>query len=158
MKKVLVSLLIVLLPLTNTYAASVEVNWIKPEKYTDVRAGQESRKRFRERTFKKFEAHFQKLASKLPEQQKIVINVTNVDLAGDVTFNMKRIRIIKDIYIPRMKFNYQLLNADGKVLKQEDVDLKDMGFMMHANSRIHNDALRYEKVMLNKWFKSTFDI
>ena len=150
-------LLMAIIPLSYVQAAEVEVNWLKPEKYTDVKAGQGHRKRFKERTFKAFEQHFKTLAKALPEQQKLVVNVTNVDLAGDVNFNIKRIRVVKDIFIPRMAFNYQLLDAEGAVIKSEEVSLKDMGFLMHNPSlRYRSKPLLYEKAMLDKWFNKTF--
>jgi len=69
---------------------------------------------------------------------------------------MDRIRVIRDIYIPRMKFSYQLLNADKSVIDSAEVDLKDMTFMVSTPSRYKNKSLGYEKHMLDEWFKDTF--
>jgi hypothetical protein len=146
-----------LVQFTNVQAAEVEVKWSNPEKYTDIDAGEEHRKNFRERTFKSFEKHFAKLAASLPENQKLILDITNVDLAGDVRHGgMNRIRVVKDIFIPRMKFTYQLLNADNSVVKSEDVALKDMSFLMHNGLKYRSQSLGYEKEMLDDWFKKTF--
>lgn len=138
-------------------AAEVEVKWSNSEKYSDIDAGEEHRKHFKERTFKSFEKHFAKLAKSLPENQKLVFDITNVDLAGDVHHGgIKRIRVVKSIFFPRMDFSYQLLNADNTVLKSDDVSLKDMGFLMNNGLRYRSQSLSYEKEMLDDWFKDTF--
>ena len=89
-------------------AADVKVNWINPDKYRDIHAGEESRKRFKENTFSALEAHLLKLAEALPESQTLKIDVTDVDLAGSVHHGGSRqIRLIKDIYFPRITLSFQ---------------------------------------------------
>lgn len=153
----LLSLTIILAQMSAVQAAQVEVKWTNPDKYTDIKAGEGHRKKFQEQTFKTLEEHFAKMAEMLPEQQKLLVDVTNLDLAGDVNYTMKRIRIIKDIFTPRMKFNYQLLNADNTVVKSEDVSLNDMGFMMSNSLKYRSKSLSYEKEMLDDWFRKTFE-
>lgn len=153
----LIIALVILVLWTEVEAAEVEVKWSNPDKYSDIDAGEAHRKHFKERTFKSFEKHFAELAATLPEQQKLILDITDVDLAGDVNFGgMKRIRVIKSIYFPRINFNYQLLNADNTVIKGEEVSLKDMGFISHTSLRYRNETLNYEKEMLDDWFKKTF--
>jgi len=137
-------------------AATAEVTWTEPDKYRDIRPGEENRKRFQERVFKNLEEHFSELAAKLPADQVLKINVTNLDLAGDVRVGMREIRVVKDLYFPRMDFSYQLLNADQLVVKEEQVDLKDMSFLMGSNMRYRNDSFGYEKKMLDDWFNDIF--
>jgi len=146
-----------LVPLCHVQAADVEVKWSNPDKYSDIDAGEEHRKHFKERIFKEFEKHFAKMAEKLPEQQKLIFDVTNIDLAGDVNYGMKRIRVVQDIFSPRMKFSYQLLNADNTVIKGEEVSLHDMGFLMHSGLKYRNKTLGYEKEMFDDWFRKTFE-
>lgn len=143
---------------TRVQAAQVEVKWSNPDKYSDIFPGEGHRKHFKERTFKSFEKHFAKLANSLPENQKLVLDITNVDLAGDVHFGggIKRIRVVKDIFFPRLEFSYQLLAADKSVITTQEVSLKDMSFLMHGRSRYSSRSLSYEKEMLDRWFKKTF--
>lgn len=138
-------------------AATSEVTWTDYEKYRDIDPGEGHRKHFRENTFHNFEKHFSKLATKLPEDQVLKIEVTDLDLAGDThAAGISRIRIVKDIYFPRMKFSYQLLGANGSELEASTVELKDMSFMMSATLRYSNESLQYEKQMLDDWFFDTF--
>lgn len=141
----------------NAIAANSEVTWTDYKKYRDIHEGNEGRKSFRERTFKDFEKHFSELAAQLPEKQTLKIDVTDVDLAGDThAGGINRMRIVKDIYFPRMNFSYQLVDEGGKVLKSEDVVLKDMNFMSGSNIKYRNKSLGYEKKMLDEWFDETF--
>lgn len=139
-------------------AADVEVKWIKPDKFRDVRASNnESRKRFLERTIKQFETHFAKMAEELPANQTLKIEVTDVDLAGDVNYGgIDRIRIVKDIYFPRIEFSYELVNADQSSVISGEETLKDMSFLRGNNLKYRNDSLGYEKKLLDEWFKATF--
>lgn len=139
-----------------TTAAEIEVEWIDPDKYTDIRPASESKKRFKERIFKSFEKHFTKLGKKLPEDRLLKLKVTNVDLAGDVRFSpMQELRIVKDLYIPRIKFSYELLDNDKVVIESGEADLKDGGFLL-SSSRVSNRTLKYETPMIDRWFKETF--
>jgi len=140
------------------YAATSEVTWTDYEKYRDIRpSGNGGRKQFRESTFKNFEKHFAKLAERLPEGQVLKIDVTDVDLAGDtLAGGIDRIRIVKDIYSPRMNFSYQLVNADGSEVVADKVVLKDLSFMTGSKLKYRNDSLGYEKKMLDDWFFDVF--
>ena len=153
-------------------AANSEVTWTDFKKYRDINAGNQGRKNFRERTFKSFEKHFTQLAKSLPEKHVLKIAVTDVDLAGDTNaavinprsmnhsgmkhLNMNRTRVVKDIYFPRMTFSYQLVDAEGVVIKSEDVVVKDMNFMSSSRLKYRHKVLGYEKKMLDEWFKDTF--
>ena len=139
------------------YAATSEVTWTDYEKYRDINPGNGHRKHFRERTFKNLEKHFAKLAEKLPEGQVLKIDVTDVDLAGDThAGGINRMRIVKEIFFPRMNFSYQLVGADGSVILSNEIVLKDMSFMMTSNLKYRNDSLGYEKKMLDDWFNDVF--
>ena len=160
MKK-LITYLLCALPvfgqLAHVQAAEIEVKWSNSDKYDDIDAAGEHRKHFKDRVFKSFEKHFTKVAAALPENHKLIIDVTNMDLAGDVNFGgIKRIRIIKDIFFPRMEFSYQLLNAENDVVKSADVSLKDMGFLMNSRLKYNSKSFSYEKEMFDVWFKKTF--
>ncbi|WP_339720949.1 DUF3016 domain-containing protein [uncultured Paraglaciecola sp.] len=146
--------------------AKVEIEWDKPEKYRDVRPSNESRKRFRETTFERIDEYMNKLALALPDNKKLRMKVSDLDLAGQVLpasfvglgHSASDVRVIKNIDIPRMKFSYQLLDGSGEVLQQGDVNLKDMSFLERSNSLFRNEPLRFEKNMLKRWFEEEFEL
>ncbi len=143
----------------------VEIEWVKPEKYRDVRSSNESRKRFRENTFEHINEYMNKLALALPDNNKLLIKVSDLDLAGRVLpasfiglgTGGADVRVVKSIDIPRINFSYQLLDSSGQVLQEAEVELKDMSFLDHSNRSFKSDSLRYEKSMLQRWFKKEFE-
>ncbi|WP_421133568.1 DUF3016 domain-containing protein [Alteromonas sp. A079] len=146
-------------------AAEVNITWEEPESFTDVRPSNESRKRFRERTLSELEAHISELASALPEHYVLSMTVTNLDLAGQVWPAQfvglgnnvgNDVRLIQRVDIPRMNFTYSLNGENSKVLKADDVKLKDMAFLESHTRRRANENLAYEKAMLDTWFNDTF--
>lgn len=145
-------------------AAKVEIEWQEPESYADVRPSNESRKRFRERTFKILEKYINKLAEDLPEKHTLSMTVTDLDLAGmvwPVTFigagvGANEVRLVRRVDIPRITFSYTLTDGDGTEVQQGDVKLKDMAFQDRFNPIFNSQALRYEKNMLREWFVDEF--
>lgn len=142
----------------------VEIIWQEPDKFSDVRPTNESRIKFRERTFSHLNDYINELADDLPNGQKLVMNVTNLDLAGEVLptsfvgigHSFNDVRVIKNLYIPRMSFSYQLLNSNGMLLQEKEVELKDMSFLDRHNRFFSNETLRYEKSMVANWFEDEF--
>src|SRR5690606_40461903 len=94
---------------------------------------------------------------------KLSMNVTNLDLAGEVWPGMmvglnssSDVRLIKNLDIPRMDFSYELTDSAGVVLKEGTEELKDIAFMDRGGRVLDSDRLHYEKDMLERWFKDTF--
>ena len=138
---------------------NVSVVWGDYRDFTDIRSPNSSTKRFANHTFNRLTKYLAKLASDLPDGQRLQLSVTNLDLAGRVlplSFaglgnNMSEQRIIKRIDIPRMSFTYTLVDASGATLKQGEVNLKDMNFMERHNPFFRSESLKYEKNMLREW-------
>ena len=92
------------------------------------------------------------------------MKVSDLDLAGQVWpasylglgHSTSDVRIIKNIDIPRINFSYQLLDESGEVVQKADVKLKDMSFLDRSNHFFKSESLRYEKNMLQRWFKQEF--
>ena len=144
--------------------AEVDITWQNPEKFRDVKPSNESRKRFRERVFEQLDEYLLELAEQLPDGHKLLITVNDLDLAGQVWpasfaglgHSMSDVRVIKSVDIPRMSFQYKLVDASGAVVQEADVKLKDMSFQSRHNHFFDSESLRYEKNMLLDWFEDEF--
>lgn len=137
--------------------SAVKVNWHNPEKFSDIRPANSSRKAYQERVTKAFDKFIGELAEKLPAGYSLEITVKDLDLAGDVNpmyrLDNTDIRVVKDIYFPRMKLDYALFDQNKQQVKSElDVKIKDMGFMTSSNIGYQNREFAYEFEMLKKWF------
>lgn len=144
--------------------AEVEIVWENPKEFRDVESTMASRSKFREQTFKQLEEYFNELAEDLPNGQVLSLTVTDLDLAGEVWpasfvglgHSPSEVRLVKRIYIPRMTFSYSLKDGSGEMVKQADVDLKDMSFQDRFNPFFDSESLRYEKNMIKEWFEDEF--
>ncbi|CAM4077132.1 DUF3016 domain-containing protein [Pseudoalteromonas byunsanensis] len=134
------------------HAGEAQVTFKDFKDYRDVRPSNEARGSYHKRVAHQLEKHLAKLAEKMPEGYKLSITFDDIDLAGDVRFNIDDIRVVKPIYFPRLDISYSLVDNSGQQLVSEsDVNLKDMGFMDRAKIG-HEQTLYYEKRLLSEWF------
>jgi hypothetical protein len=140
------------------YAATAEVNFVNPEKFTD--AGKRRNYVDSDTALGGLKEFLVKEAAKLlPADQKLVINVTDVDLAGQYDprqLASREVRIVKETYPPRIDLDFRLLAADGTLLNEGQRNLRDPGFLTSPSLGFDNDYLRYEKAMLDEWMKREF--
>lgn len=141
-------------------ASRIEVSFVEPEKFTDFKDSYTYSESGRDNLIHQFTAHLESLARvHVPEGAKLVVKITDVDLAGDFEpwhgINYTDVRVIKSVYIPRMKLDFQLLGADGKVLAEGHRELSDLSFQMNQMG-FASDALRYDKQLLTDWMRSEF--
>jgi hypothetical protein len=143
-------------PITET--GIVKVEWLEPDNYNDIKASNELQSRFENRFFETMTKNINKQAEKtLKPNQKLEMQVSNVDLAGDMrpTFGATTgdLRVVKELYPPKMTFTYQILE-DNKVIISGDEKLTDMSFLSRI-SRINERPFSAETTMLNDWLKRT---
>ncbi|WP_394130246.1 DUF3016 domain-containing protein [Shewanella maritima] len=136
----------------------VKIEWQDPSSYRDIKTSNERQSRFEVRLFDTLTKNLNKEAEKtLKPEQKLVMQVTNVDLAGDMrpTFGATAgdLRIIKDLYPPRMTFTYQVLENDQVVVAGSE-KLVDMTFM-NSVRRSNPRPFEYESTMLKNWLNKT---
>jgi hypothetical protein len=95
-------------------------------------------------------------AGRLGDDQRLAVTITDIDRAGDYEPwrgpQMADIRMLRDLYPPKIALSWQLSDADGRVLDSGDRVLQDPGFLHGAATlRYRNDALRFEKDLLDRW-------
>ncbi|MBB1268204.1 DUF3016 domain-containing protein [Shewanella sp. SR44-3] len=142
-----------------TQSGIVKIEWLEPSSFRDIDSSSGLQSRFEQRLFDTLTKALDKDAKKsLKANQTLELVVTNLDLAGDMrpTFGaaaVSELRIVKDLYPPRMTFSYRVLE-DGKVIMVGDEKLTDMNFMHHVGVRKDGMA-EYESRMLADWLKKT---
>ncbi len=137
-------------------ASKVEVLFAKaPDKYVDVRDGFSASEKGQAANLDSLKQYIEERGNELvSDGQKLTVTLTEVDLAGDFEPwrdpAMNDVRIVKDIYPPRIDLEFKLTGADGKVIKEGKRELRDLAFMMKLS--IHrDDPFRHEKLLLNEW-------
>ncbi|HVY08510.1 MAG TPA: DUF3016 domain-containing protein [Burkholderiales bacterium] len=105
------------------------------------------------------EKHLQSLGHRyLPAEQKLSVQVLDIDLAGRLEpwhAANPDIRYLRDITWPRIKLRYTL-EQEGRVLGEADETIADMNYLFRGSSYFSTDRLRYEKQMLDDWFRARF--
>lgn len=134
----------------------VEVLFAKaPDKYVDVRDAFSASAKGQAANLDSLKQYIEQRGNELvPDGQKLTVTLTEVDLAGDFEPwrdpAMNDVRVVKDIYPPRIDLEFKLTGADGKVIKEGKRELRDLAFMMKLS--IHrDDPFRHEKQLLNDW-------
>jgi hypothetical protein len=137
--------------------AGVQVTFDNPDDYSDVPFSS----RDREQVLAGLANHFTWLGKSLPPGQDLRIEITDVDLAGREdparrgAFDVRVMTGRADW--PRLRLRYTL-EQHGKVIAAGNAYLSDMSYLQHINRYSRNDALRYEKRMIDDWFKNTFGV
>lgn len=138
--------------------ARAEVLFFEPQKFTDVKdssMGDADRTTYLEQ----IRDHLLEQAKyHVPEGHKLSVTFTDIDMAGD--FEPWRgprwddIRIVKDIYPPRMVLTFRLTDAQGNVVKEGKRELRDLAFMMKISMTFRDDPVRHEKALLDDWIRT----
>ena len=139
--------------------AAVNVSFDNPAGYTDAGLRYGARTAADEPTMRAIRAHLEQLGQHyLRPNQVLKVGVLDIDLAGRFEPWHRRaydVRIMRDVTWPRMKLRY-VLNQDGKVLAQGEETIRDMNYLTRSDLRYADGTLRYEKAMLDNWFRDRF--
>jgi len=140
--------------------ARTEVTFSHPEKFADVRDAYMGSDKGRDAILDQLKDYLVNRAkSYVPSGEKLLVTVTDVDLAGDFEPwrgpSMQDIRVVKDVYPPKIDLDFKLTAADGKVLKEGKRQLRDLAFLMKISIN-RDDNIRYEKSLIDDWLRSDF--
>lgn len=131
--------------------AAATVTYAQPEQFSDVPFAPWER----EQVLKDLSKHFDKLAARLPAGQELRVEVLDLDLAGETWPG----RWASDLRImngradwPKLDMRFTVTQG-GQVVSSGEASLSDMSYLHRHNRYYSGDALRYEKQMLDDWFK-----
>ena len=137
----------------------VSVSWSDPSGFTELRYSRNRWEAERGNWVVQLAEYLRKgVAKALPAGERVEFNITDIKRAGDYEpwhgSNMQDVRVVRDIYPPRITFTYTRYAADGQVIDQGDRKLVDMGFLFAGGNAFNSDPLRHEKRMLDDWIRS----
>lgn len=131
-------------------AGLIDLRYVNPESFSDI--GRSSADR--EQVLQALTAHFQLLAQRLPDGQRLRLDVLDIDLAGEIVAGSARdIRVVSgSADWPRIDLRYTL-QQDGATLKSGQAQLADMGYLQRLSGHgVAAASLTYEKRLLDAWF------
>jgi hypothetical protein len=140
-------------------ANAVEVNFVDSDNFTDFTA---------KRSASSAQANYVKELSKfivrktedrLPPGYRAQVVITDVDMAGEFEpwrgGGFDDVRIVKDLYPPRINLSFRVVNEQGDVVVQGDRKLRDLNFMFGVRTT-NSDPLKHEKKLLSDWIRKEF--
>ncbi|MCR1806163.1 DUF3016 domain-containing protein [Stenotrophomonas geniculata] len=134
----------------------VSVKWEDPAKFTEIRQSTNRFEAERGDWVQQLARYLQTTAAK-PLQPGQTLDVTLVDIkrAGDYEPwhgpRGRDIRIMRDIYPPRISLQYTLKDASGRIVSEGDARLSDTGYLHNLGLKSDSDPLRYEKRLIDDW-------
>jgi len=142
-------------------SGQVDITFDKPENFTDVKDSYMDSEKGRDSILAEFKTYVEEYAPKfLGPGMKLAVTFTDIDMAGDFEPwrgpSAQDVRIVKAIYIPRIKLTYRVTDAGGAVVKEGKSELTDLNFQSNINPMSNSDRLHYEKRLLNDWLRSEF--
>jgi len=133
-------------------AGLVEVKFIQPQQFSD--AGRTAAER--ERTLQALATRLRALGQRLPDGQKLTIEVSDVDLAGTVELGHHDVRVLRGrADWPRIRLAYTLESGATTLARGEET-VQDMDYLNSIPRTASGDELPYEMQMLDEWFRKRF--
>lgn len=137
-----------------------EVTFSHPEKFADVKDAYLGTEKGRDAVLSQLRDYIVQKAQKyVPAGDKLEVTVTDVDLAGDFEPwrgpEAQDVRIVKDIYPPKIDLEYKLVGPGGKAVMENKRQLRDLAFMMKLSIN-RDDNLRFEKALIDDWLRNDF--
>ncbi len=134
-------------------AGSVQVSFVKPENFADVR----DRTHSREQNLKALEQVITEVAAPhVADGQTLKIEVLDVDLAGEVRPGSRAwdVRVMRGrADWPRVTFRWSI---DGATPRNGEAVVQDMAYLQRIRPALSDTALIYERRMLGEWFREEF--
>jgi hypothetical protein len=136
----------------------VNVQWDDPANFTEIRYSRNRWESERGNWVKDIAEYVRAQAAKeLLPGERLDVTIHDIKLAGDYEPwhgpNTNSMRVVRDIYPPRLTLSYTLLDASGQTISQGERKLTDLAFLQ--NGTLHNDTdpLRYEKRLVDDWLR-----
>jgi Protein of unknown function (DUF3016) len=153
MKRIALTAVAALLAVSAHAAGTVQISFVKPENFADIR----DRAYSREQNLKALEQIITSAAQPyVADGQTLKIEVLDVDLAGEVRPGARAwdVRVMRGrADWPRITLRWRL---DGTTPRSGEAVVQDMAYLQHIPPAISDTALIYERRMLDEWFRKEF--
>lgn len=136
----------------------VQVRWTDPSEFSDLRFSGNRFEAERGDWVRDLAEHLRKRALReLPPGERMEVEITDIRRAGMYEpwrgIAMQDVRILRDIYPPRLELNFRRLNPTGQVIESGQRKLTDSAYLMRSSPLSDSDPLRYEKQMIDRWLR-----
>jgi len=156
-------------------AEKVSVAFKQADEFTDFRSANGGRNEGRNALMAELERFMRQRGRLwLPETHRLNITFTDIDLAGRIvplplraTVGASTIggfgstpyqRVVEPAWPPRLQFEYQITDQEGRIVDQGQADIKERSFfnLSSRTSNVRQGALSYEKALLDIWMRDLY--
>jgi len=139
----------------------VSVSWSDPAKFTEITTSGNAWAAAQGDWLVQLAQYMRRQAERqLPPGYRLELTILDIKRAGQyepwLGVDRQNVRIVRDIYPPRMKVRFRELNAQGQVVAEGERSLTDPGFLVSSGMLNDSDPLRYEKRMIDSWLRREF--
>ena len=139
----------------------VAVTWTDPSQFSELR---HSRNRFESRHgdwVRDIARHLaRRAAGVLAPGERLEVEITDIKRAGEfepASGRSDHVRIVRDIYPPRIHLRYARHDAAGNVIDSGERERTDIGFLHRSGGTVsRSDPLRHEKRLVDDWVRRDF--
>ena len=143
----------------NPSRAEVTVEFVAMDQLTDIQQGSVPFGRLDSVVLEEIEKQFRDTAQKyLPAEYSLQVRVTDIDLAGDrepwPPVNGEY-RIMRDIYPPRINFEYSIMDANERIVAAGSETLRDINYQQNFKATYFdlNKTAPYVSDLVAIWIK-----
>jgi Protein of unknown function (DUF3016) len=139
----------------------VEVVYVAPEEFADVRNGYTQTDSARDFYLAELRRYIERQAAgRLAEGDLLRLTITDVQLAGD--YQARRpastnVRVVREVNPARIDLGFRLSRPDGAVVREGKRELRSTGYPV-APGLSAADPLRYEKALLDGWLRQDLPV
>jgi hypothetical protein len=138
--------------------SSVTVTYVNPEKFTESRMYGRQDRFNRVDYLAQLKAYLVKQGQAiLKPGQSLHVDITDIQLAGSYEPwrgpQWSYVRIMRDVYPPRIDLNFKLVGQDGNVLREGKRVLRNIDYL-HSGVSLpgaEGAPLYYDKMLLRRW-------
>jgi hypothetical protein len=140
--------------------SSVSVTYVNPEQFTENRLYGRQDRFNRIDYLAELKAYLIKQGQAILEPgQSLHVDITDIRLAGAYEpwrgAQWSYVRIMRDVYPPRIELNFRLVDRDGRVLREGKRVLHDLDYLNSGVSvpSARGASLYYDKALLRRWLR-----
>ncbi len=139
----------------------VQVTWGDPSRFSELTSTGNRYAAAQGDWLPKLATYLRTQAEKqLAPGHRLELTIVDIKRAGQYEpwhgIERQDVRIIRDIYPPRMTVKFRELDANGQVVAEGERKLTDPGFLASGGMLNDTDPLRYEKRMIDSWIRREF--
>ncbi|MDQ8185706.1 DUF3016 domain-containing protein [Pelagicoccus sp. SDUM812002] len=147
---------------TSLSAASLEIKFDEPERFSDF----EQSGLYTDKLPDEFREELQTevasdLNRTLPDGAHLQITFQDIDMAGEYEPWRPQaydVRIVRDVYPPRLKFHYKVVAPDGTIMTEGLAQLTDNSFLWNLHSpESHSESFYHEQELVENWVNGKLD-